>query len=339
MHRLVRDESGIAMGLAVVLVVVVGVMGAGLLVFVRNDLEAVVTVNQGQRAFEAADAGVQAAKSQLNEDSCPESYGLESDDCESEDSSIDWHEDNGVNIEGLSQGEARESSAQVLIEANSDESFTVTSTGEYGDARRKIEAVFENSPGISIPPAYFARGDVTVNGGAGELEGVSLFSRGDVTFNGGDELDDSKDKYFREWAETEGEDSYPNDFNSTARSSNKVGVGAVGEIKGADDADVGLGTRSFDGTDDSNPKFVADYEESDLPEDEKISFPFDTNNDSYDLEALRERAQELDGQDSSFDYHRTDDSDIDDWPDGSNYDTVIFYDLEGTEHEDRKSVV
>jgi hypothetical protein len=35
--------------------VLIGVMGAGLLVFVRNDLEAVVEVNLGQRAFNLAE--------------------------------------------------------------------------------------------------------------------------------------------------------------------------------------------------------------------------------------------------------------------------------------------
>ncbi len=62
---LLRDESGIAMGLAVIMIVLIGVMGAGLLVFVQSDLQAVVEVNRGQDAFDVADAGVQAAKRQL----------------------------------------------------------------------------------------------------------------------------------------------------------------------------------------------------------------------------------------------------------------------------------
>ena len=78
LRSLIRDESGIAMGLAVIVVLIVGVMGAGLLVFVRNDLNAVVEVNRGQQAFDAADAGAQAAKRELLSDACPESYdGLE----------------------------------------------------------------------------------------------------------------------------------------------------------------------------------------------------------------------------------------------------------------------
>lgn len=64
-QRLLKDESGMALGLAIIMIVLIGVMGAGLLVFVRNDLEAVVEVNRGQVAFDRADAGVQAAKRQL----------------------------------------------------------------------------------------------------------------------------------------------------------------------------------------------------------------------------------------------------------------------------------
>ena len=57
-----------ALGLAVIMIVLIGVMGAGLLTFVRSDLEAVVEVNQGQRALSLADAGVQAARRQLRSD-------------------------------------------------------------------------------------------------------------------------------------------------------------------------------------------------------------------------------------------------------------------------------
>jgi hypothetical protein len=49
-------------------------MGAGLLTFVRSDLEAVVEVNQGQRALSLADVGVQAARRQLRSDAHPGRY-------------------------------------------------------------------------------------------------------------------------------------------------------------------------------------------------------------------------------------------------------------------------
>lgn len=62
------------MGLTVIMIVVIGVMGAGLLTFVATDLESVVEVNQGQRALEMADIGIGVAKRQLTVDARPSSY-------------------------------------------------------------------------------------------------------------------------------------------------------------------------------------------------------------------------------------------------------------------------
>jgi type II secretory pathway component PulK len=73
-ERLRRDESGVALGLTIILIVLIGVMGAGLLTFVRSDLDAVIEVNQGQRALSLADAGVQAARRQLRSDAVPDHY-------------------------------------------------------------------------------------------------------------------------------------------------------------------------------------------------------------------------------------------------------------------------
>src|SRR3712207_9238584 len=61
----IKEESGIALALAAIMIVLIGVLGAGLLAFVQRDLEAVIKVNQGQRAFEIGEAGVQVAKQQL----------------------------------------------------------------------------------------------------------------------------------------------------------------------------------------------------------------------------------------------------------------------------------
>lgn len=75
MRRFVRDESGMTMALVVIMMVLIGVMGAGLLTFVTRDLESVVEVNQGQRALEMSDAGMEAARRHLaNEDAKPSSY-------------------------------------------------------------------------------------------------------------------------------------------------------------------------------------------------------------------------------------------------------------------------
>src|SRR5919107_3617235 len=64
-RRLVKDEAGMTMGLAVIMILLLSVMGAGLLTFVSRDLNVVIEENRGQRAFEVADAGISAAKVQL----------------------------------------------------------------------------------------------------------------------------------------------------------------------------------------------------------------------------------------------------------------------------------
>ncbi len=77
LKRFLVDESGVAMGLAVILIVLIGVMGAGLLVFVNTDLKAVVEVNQGQRATDIADAGLHAASQQILGDKIPAHYDVD----------------------------------------------------------------------------------------------------------------------------------------------------------------------------------------------------------------------------------------------------------------------
>jgi hypothetical protein len=75
-----RDESGVALGLAVVVVLLIGVLAAGLLAVVRADLEGAVQTNRGQRALHLADAGAQAAAAQLRADAAPEHYDAEGAD-------------------------------------------------------------------------------------------------------------------------------------------------------------------------------------------------------------------------------------------------------------------
>lgn len=65
LRKLIREESGMAMALAMMMMVLIGVMGAGLLIFVSTDLGSVIESNQGQTALNLADAGVQVAKSHM----------------------------------------------------------------------------------------------------------------------------------------------------------------------------------------------------------------------------------------------------------------------------------
>lgn len=128
-RRLLREERGVALALAVMLVVLIGVLGAGLLAVVITDLQATVEANKGQRAFEMAEAGVGVAGAHLA----------------SEPDLAAWSSGE-LNPEGSGRG-----SVFVSIErrGGGDEGvrFVATSTGEYAGARRRIEATFSVSGG------------------------------------------------------------------------------------------------------------------------------------------------------------------------------------------------
>jgi type II secretory pathway component PulK len=124
---LLLQERGMALGLAIIVVVVIGVMGAGLLTFVSTDLQAVVTVNRGEQAFELAEAGVEVAKAHLAEDPSP----------------ADWSSGE-LHMDGMG-----ENSASVTVEHDdTDGSFEVVSTGQYSETKRKIEATFYVEEGV-----------------------------------------------------------------------------------------------------------------------------------------------------------------------------------------------
>jgi type II secretory pathway component PulK len=125
-RRLLREERGMALGLAVIVVVVVSVMGAGLLTFVATDLEAVVAVNRGEQAFELAEAGIEVAKAHLANDS----------------SQADWSS-GGLRMAGMVEG-----SVTVTVEYHADSnSFEAVSIGQYRETNRKLEATFSVEDG------------------------------------------------------------------------------------------------------------------------------------------------------------------------------------------------
>ena len=123
--RLLREERGMALGLAIIVVVIVGVMGAGHLTFVATDLEAVVAVNRGEQAFELAEAGIEVAKAHLANDSSP----------------ADWSSEE-LHMAGMGEG-----SVTVTVEYDESGSFEAVSTGEYRETSRKIEANFSIEEG------------------------------------------------------------------------------------------------------------------------------------------------------------------------------------------------
>jgi hypothetical protein len=126
-HRFARDESGVALGLAVVMVVVIGVMGAGLLTTVVTDLEAMAEANRGQQAFGMAEAGIEVAKARV----------AEAPDLEA------WSSGE-LRLEGVGEG-----SVAVTIERQDGEDprLVALSTGEYAGATRKIKATFAVADG------------------------------------------------------------------------------------------------------------------------------------------------------------------------------------------------
>ncbi len=119
--RLLPEERGMALGLAVIVVVIVGVMGAGLLTLVATDLEAVLAVNRGEQAFELAEAGIEVAKAHLANDQNP----------------ADWSSGE-LQMAGMGEG-----SVTVTVEYDDENrTFQAVSTGEYRETIRKIEATF-----------------------------------------------------------------------------------------------------------------------------------------------------------------------------------------------------
>lgn len=156
-QRFTKDESGMTMGLAVIMIVLIGVMGAGLLTFVVNDLNSVVEVNRGQRAFEMADAGVEAAKRQLKQDADPFHYdGVGVDD-------VEWYTGKALTDLDNSPVTVDKSTVTIRSLGSPDGPFRVLSTGEYGDAKRVVEAILRPVQGVKLPKAYRTNGTSTCN--------------------------------------------------------------------------------------------------------------------------------------------------------------------------------
>ena len=121
---LMREERGMVLGLAIIVVVVIGVVAAGLLTFVSADLQAVVAVNRGEQAFQLAEAGVEVARAHLADDPSP----------------YDWSSGE-LHVNGVD-----DNSVSVTVDHVAG-TFEVVSTGQYGETKRKIEAVFKVEDG------------------------------------------------------------------------------------------------------------------------------------------------------------------------------------------------
>jgi hypothetical protein len=356
LERLGRNESGVALGLAVIMVVLIGVMGAGLLTFVRSDLEAVVEVNQGQRALSLADAGVQAARRQLRSDAVPGHY--DGDAAEN----VEWayvapgEETAGKSLT-LEEGDvtvriqyllpsttaaqaAEEDHAPELVPGDAtdyhggENYFKVTSEGTTGGARRKVEAILYTS-GLDVPAAYYTPNDITLQGDIG-ISGVSFFAGGNIDKNGDVTVDRETPATYGDWDTTSF--SPPSRLNTIPRTDaagdriTGAGLAAEGLVCASGDCfdspanSVADGIHDYDrytGAKASNRQFVRKPDPGEPNEPGTISYPFNPEN-SLDLNLLMEEAKRQGNyRSSAVDITNAN------YPTPSNDQTVFFVDAGG----------
>lgn len=310
------------MGLAVIVVVLVGVMGAGLLVFVRNDLEAVVEVNQGQKAFDMADAGIQVAKRHLSKvDVNPDNYDTDDDNGESA-----WSENGGKSLDFDGDGtaditvdirylepsttdeEARDQDYSPVVLPSGESSypggknyFRVTARGEEGKAVRQVRAIYVTQ-NPEFPVGYYATRDINFDSDSTmKVNGMSLFAGRCITNLRGDSLS-GEDKAYGNWAENS--DAEPaNSYNDEPRLKSKAGAAAPGDSDGTcgsgidyeSGSEENYGERDFDSASE-NKTFQKNIwgDPASQPEN-VITYPFETENPAADaetIESLRQKAKE-----------------------------------------------
>ena len=166
MIRTWRDETGIALGLAVILVVLMGVLAAGFLAVVRSDLLSTISANHGQRAFDLADAGSRAAAAHLRSDPTPNQYDANASE-NSEWSHVSPDGDPPGKLLSLDDGSTTVTIRYLLPATEEDQQedenhapepvpdglsdypggdyFLVTSEGVSGETRRKVEVILHVS--------------------------------------------------------------------------------------------------------------------------------------------------------------------------------------------------
>lgn len=351
-----RDEAGVALPLAIMVMVIVGVMGAGLLVFVRSDLEAVVEVNRGQRAADIAEAGVQAAKRQLLSDANRRHYDLElSNDCTGGDRRViaeDWSPLTTVYSDpaDCTSGTVTRSEGGISRNfAGGRFNVTIQCLRQPGDDADECAGVEEVAPEnveateraffkIISTGYYPADGSGAVRRVEAVYHTVDLgvprayFTPSNITLRGtaditGVSLFSLGNVEINGGAQVRGEDRAYGDwanepYNATARPTNAAGIGAVGRITGSDK----MGTRDFHGdlSKPTTPRFV---ENPSSPQGSgEITFPFEHESqlgqqDGVQIEFLREEAIR---QGNYIEYASSGNKTLSTWPANSTSSTVVF---------------
>jgi hypothetical protein len=181
------------LGLALIMILLIGVMGAGIVTFAMRDLNTVTEQNRGQRAFEVADAGIAAAKRQLSSDCATNTNCKDHYDGTSATPDIQWSAaSGGLTLNDLDGTAGTPDSVNVTIspKGTGTYDFKVISTGTYGSAKRKIEAIFKGlsggfgGSGLGHPIYYTPSAiEIESNGTQGvTLDEISMFSEKDILF-------------------------------------------------------------------------------------------------------------------------------------------------------------
>lgn len=304
LRRVIRDESGVALGLAVVMIVLIGVMGAGLLVFVRTGLNATVQVNQGQKAINMADAGVQVAKRQLVLNAAPNNYdnitNLSASPPNPADSEWSYAGagktlslggcNNCINVKIRYLLPARSTAdrenpdyAPELTPNNGADAnyapgvdyFRIISEGRAGETRRVVDAIYVTQTSGS-PQGYYTPGNIVISGNI-TLEGLSLFAGGNITANSTPATSGS-DLAYGNWNRSP--------WNTTSRGSTAPGLGAAGTVP-IISGQAGVRDFGSNTTPKLEPKNPPDSIRNDAA---KMAFPFDVRQQPI-LEDLRNAAR------------------------------------------------
>ena len=369
LKRLVRDESGVALGLAIIMVVLIGVMGAGLLVFVNTDLQNVIQVNSGQKAFDTAEAGLKAAHRHLLSDASKGSYDGNSPNNPS-DSTADspWSSAQGgksVTFDGNTANVQIQylapttNSAQItdttapdfgkyapeILPAgktdykNGKNYFKVVSTGCYPapnpatpnvcPGAKRRVEAIYNTYDLNVPQAYYTPGNVTISGSAC-IQNVSVFSGGNVTFNGNGKCKNAAGANIGHF---KGNDLAYGNWNKPPlnTTSRPVATSGAGAL-GTITGSTKLGTRDFSTT--TNPKFIQKSSSDASQTSSEITFPFNVAKqpDGGSLcDAAKE--QEKTGEQHYYADSSSGNATLSDWPANSTKDTVVCYDFtSGSNH-------
>jgi type II secretory pathway pseudopilin PulG len=355
-ERLRRDESGVALGLTIILIVLIGVMGAGLLTFVRSDLDAVVEVNQGQRALSLADADVQAARRQLRSDAVPDHYDGDAAQ------NVEWArvppagatrgktltlEDGAVRVEiryllpSTTAAEVEDADhapepvpGDLTDYPGGEHYFEVISEGTAGGALRKIEAILYTSR-LDAPATYYTPNDIALEGDIG-VSGLSLFAGGNINRVRSVNIDRAPAATYGDWDTTSMQP--PSRLNTVPRTdaagNRTLGAGLAAEGLVCQDGDcsdspansVADGIHDYDrytGAKGSNKQFVRKPDPDQPNAPATISYPFDPEI-GLDLDFLMEEAERQGNYRSSA----VDITDAD-YPASSSDRTVFFVDAGG----------